>query len=335
MNMKRIIIPLIILLICTVSCDKGRFLPSDIPVAFGNSVSETKASEIATTATISTMGIMGYYSGSSQYSSSSESGDTPNYMFNQLVSKSSGTWGYSPLKYWPATANNYLSFFAYSPYSSNANGIATCGNTNKGYPYIDFTVQGAPADQIDFLVSAPRVNLDIDDATSAIEFDMKHSLSKIRFASNEIYIVSITIGGVKNSGRVSYDAYGNIIWSNQSGNATYSIASALVGGGYKNTFTLTSNGPAYTGESTIKGTMLLIPQELTAAIPVTVVYRKGFGALQKETQDTEIPAGTLWDVGKSYKYTIVYQDTDKLLTLSLSVEEWIDNNPVDDNNIGG
>jgi hypothetical protein len=334
MNMKRIIIPLMILLICTVSCDKGRFLPSDIPVAFGNSVSETKASEIATTATMSTMGIMGYYSGSNTYSSSSVSGDTPNYMFDQLVSKSSGTWGYSPLKYWPATANNYLTFFAYSPHSTAASGITTSGNTNKGYPYIDFTVQGAPADQIDFLVSAPKTNLDIDDASSAIEFDMKHSLSKIKFASNEIYIVSITIDGIKNSGRVSYDASGNIIWSNQSGNATYSISSPLVGdGGYKNTFHF--QGLTYTGESTTAGTMLLIPQTIASDIPVTVVYRKGYGALQTETQTTKIPAGTLWGIGQSYKYTIVYQDSDRLLTILLTVEEWVDNNPVTDNNIGG
>ncbi|MDR2388491.1 MAG: fimbrillin family protein, partial [Tannerellaceae bacterium] len=42
---------------------------------------------------------------------------TPGFMFNQTVTKNTGQWTYTPLKYWPASGNT-LSFFAVTPVPS-------------------------------------------------------------------------------------------------------------------------------------------------------------------------------------------------------------------------
>lgn len=115
------------------------------PVSFGTYIgrqAETRAGATGATNDDATLqansfGVFGYHqvsdaAGTTNTWSSVNGTATPNFMYNQLVSYSSG-WTYSPIKYWPngidaanaantpsntATQANvqYLNFFAYSPY---------------------------------------------------------------------------------------------------------------------------------------------------------------------------------------------------------------------------
>ena len=90
--------------------------------------------------------------------------ETPNFMFNQMATNNAEDDGfsYSPLKYWPNTNHDKLSFFGYYPYTTNlvgsapsdARGIALKkGSNDAGLPTFELTVSNDVDQQVDFLIS--------------------------------------------------------------------------------------------------------------------------------------------------------------------------------------
>lgn len=62
---------------------------------------------------LSSFGVFASYTGIRKYESTTV---TSNFMYNQKVDKNPNGWAYTPMKYWPNTAGEYTSFFAYAPY---------------------------------------------------------------------------------------------------------------------------------------------------------------------------------------------------------------------------
>lgn len=62
---------------------------------------------------LSSFGVFASYTGIRKYESTTV---TSNFMYNQEVDKNPNGWAYTPMKYWPNTAGEYTSFFAYAPY---------------------------------------------------------------------------------------------------------------------------------------------------------------------------------------------------------------------------
>ena len=89
-------------------------------------------------------GVLAYYTGTDDFGSGSHASPTPNFMWNQKVEYKSSAWSYTPLKYWPNTTDEKISFFAYAPYAdtqsaaSSSNGIELTAATASGYPKITF-----------------------------------------------------------------------------------------------------------------------------------------------------------------------------------------------------
>lgn len=86
----------------------------------------------------------------------------PDFMFNQKATNNAEEDGfsYSPLKYWPNTNHDKLSFIGYYPYtttfsgSEDANGIVlTKGSDDTGLPAFELTVSDDVTKQVDFLIS--------------------------------------------------------------------------------------------------------------------------------------------------------------------------------------
>jgi len=86
----------------------------------------------------------------------------PDFMFNQQATNEADKDGfsYSPLKYWPNTNHDKLSFIGYYPYtttfsgSEDANGIVlTKGSDDEGLPAFELTVSDDVTKQVDFLIS--------------------------------------------------------------------------------------------------------------------------------------------------------------------------------------
>ena len=109
-------------------------------------------------------GVFGYYTDLNEYDQTS----TPNFMYNQEVKYSGGSWTYEPIKYWPNEYGNKaqsddidkLTFFAYAPYTVNtpATGKVTedqvgitgfTRNTAAGDPYVKYVGSLDPRQCVD------------------------------------------------------------------------------------------------------------------------------------------------------------------------------------------
>lgn len=108
---------------------------------------------------------------------------TPDFMYNQKVTKPSGTgnWEYSPLKYWPNNAGDKLSFFAYAPYSDAKTwedlGVKTDVNGTK--MTLTFPIYPDVKDQQDYLYAAPVLNQAKQSTTGNVAFTFNHITSQV------------------------------------------------------------------------------------------------------------------------------------------------------------
>lgn len=126
---------------------------SGTPVGFsaytGKSVTKAGATGELTTTGLQTTGFGVFaYQTTGNYVASGEGAIEPNFMYNQKVTYSASTWGYTPVKYWPnqikngntdaqstpatATQADKVSFFAYAPYVKV--GVDSGDNTTHGKP---------------------------------------------------------------------------------------------------------------------------------------------------------------------------------------------------------
>ena len=117
-------------------------------------------------------GVFAYYTGATAWESAKASA-TPNFMYNQQVTYSSG-WTYTPVKYWPNADGEKVSFFAYAPYTSNTTGFST--NTADGAPIISYT-WGTTND----LLYDKQIDQVKGTVSSAVTFTFKHALAKVEF----------------------------------------------------------------------------------------------------------------------------------------------------------
>lgn len=126
-------------------------------------------------------GILAYYTGQTAWGA--DGSFTPNFMWNQEVGYSGG-WTYTPVKYWPNTTGDKVSFFAYAPYSSSqvggseTFGIKLPANTAMTKPTIEFKLNDAAKDMVDLVAGFQK---DQEKRTATVGFDLKHLLSRVEF----------------------------------------------------------------------------------------------------------------------------------------------------------
>lgn len=224
-------------------------------------------SEALNTDNLLSMGIFAYYTGSSNWTAA----NTPNFMYNQPVTRTDNNtpWTYSPVKYWPNNEADKISFFAYAPY--NTAGVTPSGNTVAGFPYLDYTVPTAEADQIDLLAATPLMNQSYasnpatpgDPTTQGnISFTMQHALTKISIyarssdlsADKVVNSLSIT---APQSGKLTYNASG-FDWSASSDKSDYTATQKDV--------TIATNT---VDENVLLGTFYLIPDRENSSLNIT------------------------------------------------------------------
>ena len=145
-------------------------------------------------------GVIAYSTGTSAWSSAKTTA-TPNFMYNEHVywNGNPGTaWTYSPIKYWPnefgqdaiSTGIDYLSFFAYAPYTEvdPVTGVAadddygivglTRGAEN-GNPKARYFVSFDPAQRVDLCWATPNLNMTKQAINEKVDFTFKHALASI------------------------------------------------------------------------------------------------------------------------------------------------------------
>ncbi len=138
---------------------------------------------IITTENLNKFGVTAYYMNS----------DAPDIMYNQAVIKSGNSWTYSPVKYWPTTEGDVISFYAYAPYTKNNNGLIVLSDNTEnsnGVPKATISLPtGTNADltqMVDFVADAKfHVGKTNGNGTSkAVEFQLHHEMTRISLQAN-------------------------------------------------------------------------------------------------------------------------------------------------------
>ena len=140
------------------------------------------------------IGVYAYYHQNSTWSTDAILAS--DFMFNQQATynRIDDAYMYAPLKYWPNTPNDKLSFIAYYPYTDktivdplNLESSASTGitpnleNSGSGLPTFDFTVKNDESNQVDFLVSDLLANQVKPSVTERIHLYFHHALAKVSF----------------------------------------------------------------------------------------------------------------------------------------------------------
>lgn len=174
------------------SCSKNETImsvPKMDAIEFGTYLGqdvESRGVELTNT-NFANFGVFASYTGQAYWNN-----NTPNFMYNQLVTKNGGAWEYSPLKYWPTTQGDKISFFAYAPHDTDATtGIQVYSlNNTAAAPVIIYTITDADLmTQADFVTDVLVDEIRVGDGTSidskerTVKFALKHELTRVNITA--------------------------------------------------------------------------------------------------------------------------------------------------------
>ena len=229
-----------------------------------------------TTANLTSFGLLAY-----RYESGN-SATTPNFMYNEQVSKSGNVWSSTQQYNWPANTDK-IDFYAYAPFVENGtgSGIILSSSSASGVPVIDFTMQQAAANQID-LVAAVATGKDKTNSASGVSLTFIHALTTVKFVKGDDLlgtIKSITIKNVYLSGKYTIGG-------------TWSFTGK----------TATNYAPA------MNTSLMMIPQQFGSNALVEVVYNDG---LNDYTLNYPLSTET-WTAGETITYRISSEEMSSL-----------------------
>lgn len=257
-------------------------------------------------------GVFAYYTGDQNWSTAGTS-TIPNFMYNQQVRWASEQWTYSPVKYWPNNNNpaddsgatgseskNYLSFFAYAPYSgSYITGFSA--NDAKGAPSVNYT-WGAENDLL-YAAQTDRYKYDSVDANDngrigeTVLFNFRHALCKVQFKvrrSNTSHAVSLKSLSVSFKNTATFDL-GSASWSSYDGSGSSNVFDASL-----SPISVTAETEASAHE--VGSPIMLIPGALTT---YNVTYTVGGSEFTHKAAPFE--SGLIPSSGASgCQYTIIF-----------------------------
>lgn len=301
--------------------------PEGTPLGFSTNFDIDSRATAATD--IDNMGIFAYYTGQSAFGTGEDF--TPDFMFNQLATRTSSVWGYTPLKYWPNTEGDKLTFFAYSPHSDNYTSIQVVSeNSDTGLPCIEFTAPGNITLQTDLLVGeAKNVSRTSSDG-GAVRFEMHHTLTRIRFSARTVkdhgnYLKTMAITSVSLKGAVS-TATAPVAWTGFgwtiADNAPTTDYYLTIGTGLLDV-ALTDS---YTTITDLAGgyDLMLIPQKTDdLLIEVTMLVTPNVGEPYSKSVALPLKGLAVWEVSKTINYQVTL-DWSSISELSAHTTGWGD-----------
>lgn len=315
---------------------------SDNAITFGTYVGkQTKATEKSAFGDNDEFGVFAFYTKTEKYANTNE---TPNFMYEQAIKKGAGDagWTYSPLKYWPNTNGEKITFFAYYPQAKTGMTFYDKGtttnytSTSKGFPDIKFVVADAAKDQVDFMYSTKVDETKPTATNTAINFNFAHALSKVNIKAQmsetlnnttTVNITSIALNNIYNTNTLKYTgstpSWG---WDTASNEKTYTI-------NLSNTKLTNANGTDAIDITSKDTSFLMVPQTLSTTTDkeasITITY-------DVVTTDTNLSGGsstitntvtkqiateaTTWVMNKQYVYTIEISLTD--VSVNTEITGW-------------
>lgn len=268
--------------------------------------------------------------------------DNKTLMDGVEVTKSSGTWSYDNVIFWPASS---VDFYSVSP------GNTAVSITNASQKIENFTVNDDQSKQVDLLYAVNKGETKDKHKTTPVSINFRHALSQIVFKAKntndnlKVIVKGVKIGNIKKAGDFTYPTNstttqntaedGTIVattqgqWDNLTTEQTFAAGMSgevTLEGKVEPALDLTSKE-----DEVYTGALFMIPQKLTPWDPETTgalnttnkgVYflvdcqilsgtNKNIQVWPSDASQTHaevaIPASELtWDQGKKYIYTFTF-----------------------------
>lgn len=236
---KNFLIAMAAFAILLASCAKNEIIEgtqnSDNAIRFSISASKQTRAGVVDNINVKDkpMGLFAYYTGQSDWATVGSS-TGPNFMYDQKVEYSGSVWTYNPIKYWPNTKNDKITFFAYWPQETGITAISTSyDNTTQGEPSISFTQNISAVKMVDFVVAAKADQIKQNEN---VILPFKHALTRLNFSARvdrnlqaddatkgvtSLFIKSLKVLGTEDSGGSGVNANSKFY-----ANANYKLAIA-------------------------------------------------------------------------------------------------------------
>ena len=257
-------------------------------------------------------GVFAYYTGSSDFNPAVHT--VPDFMHNTRVTSANGgtSWGYSPVKYWPNTPGERLSFFAYAPYYA---GASVSGSS------LAYTVPTEVRQQMDLSWSnADTRNLTKASVTGAVSFTFRHALAKVGFTvvgetngvhpmegAATITVKRVELQGFYQTGLLALNNTGTAAgWSSLGGSQNYACGPTHFAGGNGAGFVLTNANTVEAQPLNAEDAYLMVlPQDFrTAGFTLLVEYEvkvnNGVSGTESYTQEVSTPVKINLEAGVQY-----------------------------------
>ena len=289
------------LLVFATGCERGEEdeMTEQTPVAFTARTGGEEATRagVIDDSNLTSMGVFASYTGQGDWS---ESSSKPDFMYNQPVGKSGGSWTYSPVKYWPNAAGDKISFFAYAPHKDNVKGLAISGYSNSlsGYPSFQYEPPVDATQQTDLLFASPLMN---KTKGSNLAFTMGHVLTHVLFKVKSTSAITVTRVQVNSGAHLGYIKFnsGGYSWTSFSDDQTFYRTPAV---------SVAAN------TLTDVGDFFLLPRN---AASVSLTFSEG--GIEQPVTTVALPASPIWEMNKTIAYTLNIENKTKI---TLSVKSW-------------
>lgn len=207
------------------------------------------------------------------------------FMFNQEVCYDGTSRTYLPIKYWPRSdqGNNYVSFFAYSPYSGNGSEDVVSVNRNTLEPIINYQSKNPMDDSADLLYGN-LLNATQQDNDGVVLIQSKHALSRLNFKAvldeSQPSGTKFTVKSIEISGQIPAQCSFNLLtekWIGTSaGMQTYAVDGDDVSSDLRDmgnvSASMQPDGVKTYSKPVGKSPLLLIPTSGEQDITMTVRY---------------------------------------------------------------
>lgn len=279
----------------TVFVEPDVYLTADVDLQGKNTVS-TRGVPMTSTAQIPSLKVHVFKTGASTWASGSN-----RVLEHELrvTNATGGNFDYGSPVDFPTDGVN-RTFIAYCPLEGGTSGIAKSADTKLTY-----TVQADVTKHPDLCTSVLRDNTDIKQPVGGNEhvrdFTLQHELTAIGFAlrGSGVSIKSATITGVYTTG--SFDL-GTKAWAT-SGNTSASLAAGIV----QQTYNVGIN-ESWVNCTQPNGYLMMIPQTLTDAAKLTIVYQYNYGENKGKdlalTSNLKKLTGGVWRASQRVTYNI-------------------------------
>lgn len=278
------------------SFEQGDTVTTESPIEIAViTPSQTKGSLVIEPKDMGSVGLYCAMTGSDKWSTTTKFSKLKNQRFyisgdsNWLIDGEPEPWGFEAL-------NDKYTFFAYSPYSKDTQGVTP--DIVDGELVIDYTVPANSIDQPDLMYAIPRKDI-FAQVAGSVSLTFCHTLCSVSFgviASTDTKINAIDITGVISSGVLRWNYSDNIPqWS--LGDLSDDTLSVEVG-----KYTLDDDNSAQL--NTDSSYLMMIPQQLTLGAKVILTLSNG------KQKTLKIPSGSEWKAGEIYNYVIRLDDVD-------------------------